>query len=129
MEDSPSPSLHNNDGESKLLPDGNSDPGVARFVGLMKQLQAGASGTGLITLTSGDNFLASQELGVSLGREGPLYDSIALSGIYDAMALGNHDFDLGPEVTRPVRERLFAAGHVPLRQRGLLGRTRPAGAW
>ena len=91
--------LHNNDGESKLLPDGNADPGVARFVAVMKQLQASASGTGLVTLTSGDNFLASQELGVSLGREGPLYDSIALSGIYDAMALGNHDFDLGPEVT------------------------------
>ncbi|MDE0234275.1 MAG: hypothetical protein OXM62_04655, partial [bacterium] len=78
--------LHNNDGESKLLPDENADPGVARFVTLMKQLQADASGTGLVTLTSGDNFLASQELGVSLGREGPLYDSIALSGIYDAMA-------------------------------------------
>ena len=91
--------LHNNDGESKLLPDENSDPGVARFVALMKQLQADASGAGVITLTSGDNFLASQELGVSLGREGPLYDSIALSGVYDAMALGNHDFDLGPEFT------------------------------
>ncbi|MDE0168876.1 MAG: 5'-nucleotidase C-terminal domain-containing protein [bacterium] len=91
--------LHNNDGESKLLPDDDSDPGVARFVALMKQLQAGAAGDGVVTLTSGDNFLASQELGVSLGREGPLYDSIALSGLYDAMALGNHDFDLGPEVT------------------------------
>ena len=90
--------LHNNDGESKLLPN-DSDPGVARFVALMKQLQADASGTGLVTLTSGDNFRASQELGVSLAREGALYDSIALSGIYDAMALGNHDFDLGPEVT------------------------------
>lgn len=91
--------LHNNDGESKLLPDEDSDPGVARFVALMKQLQAGAAGTGVITLTSGDNFLASQEFGVSLAREGPLYDSVALSGIYDAMALGNHDFDMGPEVT------------------------------
>ena len=91
--------LHNNDGESKLLPDDGSDPGVARFVALMKQLQAGASGTGVVTLTSGDNFLASQEFGVSLAREGPLYDSIALSGVYDAMALGNHDFDMGPEVT------------------------------
>ena len=89
--------LHNNDGESKLLPDEGSDPGVARFVALMKQLQAGASGAGVITLTSGDNFLASQELGVSLSREGPIYDSIALSGVYDAMALGNHDFDLGPD--------------------------------
>ena len=91
--------LHNNDGESKLLPDDGSDPGVARFVALMKQLQAGAEGAGVLTLTSGDNFLASQEFGVSLAREGPLYDSVALSGVYDAMALGNHDFDMGPEVT------------------------------
>ncbi len=90
--------LHNNDGESKLLPDDSSDPGVARFVTLMKQLKAGSSSTGVLTLTSGDNFLASQEMGVSLAREGPLFDSIALSGVYDAMALGNHDFDLGPEV-------------------------------
>ena len=91
--------LHNNDGESKLLPDDDSDPGVARFVALMKQLQADAAGDGVVTLTSGDNFLASQEFGVSLAREGALYDSIALSGVYDAMALGNHDFDMGPEVT------------------------------
>ena len=91
--------LHNNDGESKLLPDEGSDPGVARFVALMKRLQAIAADEAVVTLTSGDNFLASQEFGVSLAREGPLYDSIALSGIYDAMALGNHDFDMGPEVT------------------------------
>ena len=92
--------LHNNDGESKLLPDEGSDPGVARFVALTKQLQGDAASDGVITLTSGDNFLASQEFSVSLGREGErLYDSIALSGVYDAMALGNHDFDMGPEVT------------------------------
>ena len=92
--------LHNNDGESKLLENRDSAfPGVARFAALMKQLQSQADG-GVITLTSGDNFLASQELGVSLARENaPLYDSVALSGLYDAMALGNHDFDLGPEVT------------------------------
>ena len=91
--------LHNNDGESKLLPDDGSDPGVARFVALIRQLQATAAGDAVVTLTSGDNFLASQEFGVSLAREGPLYDSVALSGVYDAMALGNHDFDMGPEVT------------------------------
>ena len=93
--------LHNNDGESKLLPDEDSGyPGVARFATAVKSMQAAAveAGAGVITLTSGDNFLASQELGVSLAREGALYDSIALSGLYDAMALGNHDFDLGPEV-------------------------------
>ena len=94
--------LHNNDGESKLLPDEDSGyPGVARFAAQMKLMQAAAAetGSGVVTLTSGDNFLASQELNVSLARDGALYDSIALSGLYDAMALGNHDFDFGPEVT------------------------------
>ncbi len=94
--------LHNNDGESKLLPDEDAGiPGVARFAAQMKAMQAtaAATGSGVVTLTSGDNFLASQELNVSLARDGALYDSIALSGLYDAMALGNHDFDLGPEVT------------------------------
>jgi len=93
--------LHNNDGESKLLPDVESGfPGVSRFVAAMRELQAAAAEAGpAVTLTSGDNFLASLELGVSLDREGPMYDSVALSGIYDAMALGNHDFDFGPDVT------------------------------
>ena len=101
--------LHNNDGESKLLPDEDSSyPGVARFAALMKQLQAEASGGGVITLTAGDNHLASRELNASLDREGPPYDSIALSGLYDAMALGNHDFDLGPEFAAR-----FIAGFSP----------------
>ena len=94
--------LHNNDGESKLLPDEDSGfPGVARFATQVKLMQAAAeaAGSGVVTLTSGDNFLASQELGISLARDGALYDSVALSGLYDAMALGNHDFDFGPEVT------------------------------
>ena len=92
--------LHNNDGESKLLPDVESGfPGVAAFVAQMRELQAAAASDGpVVTLTSGDNFLASLEFGVSLDREGPMYDSVALSGLYDAMALGNHDFDFGPEV-------------------------------
>lgn len=92
--------LHNNDGESKLLPDQEAGfPGVARFATFLKGRQAAAAeaGNGVITLTSGDNFLASQELAISLDREGPWYDAVALSGLYDAMALGNHDFDFGPE--------------------------------
>ena len=94
--------LHNNDGESKLLPDEDAGfPGVARFATQVKLMQAAAAaaGSGVVTLTSGDNFLASQELGISLARDGALYDSVALGGLYDAMALGNHDFDFGPEVT------------------------------
>ena len=69
--------LHNNDGESKLLPDEGSDPGVARFVALMKQLQSGASGDGVVTLTSGDKlprlpgvrrFAGAGRTAVRLGR-------------------------------------------------------------
>ncbi len=91
--------LHNNDGESKLLEDADSGyPGAARFATKMKELQAQAGGA-VLSVTSGDNFLASQEFGVSLARDGALFDSVALSGLYDAMALGNHDFDFGPDVT------------------------------
>jgi len=92
--------LHNNDGESNLLPDPESgDPGVARFVATLKQLQADAAGDGTITLTSGDNFLASKEFSASRRNGTPYYDTLALNGLYDAMALGNHDFDFGPDVT------------------------------
>jgi len=101
--------LHNNDGESNLLPDPDSgDPGIARFVATLKLLQANANGDGVITLTSGDNFLASKEFSASLEKGTPYYDSIALSGLYDAMALGNHDFDFGPDITEA-----FVAGFDP----------------
>ncbi len=91
--------LHNNDGESKLLhnPD-RGFPGVARFVTAMRNLQEGATTDGVLTVTAGDNFLASKEWNVSLERGAPFYDSIALSGLYDAMAVGNHDMDFGPDV-------------------------------
>ena len=91
--------LHNNDGESRLLPDADSGaPGIARFIATLKQLQTDAASDGVVTLTSGDNFLASKEFSASLANGTPYYDSIALSGVYDAMALGNHDFDFGPDV-------------------------------
>ena len=119
--------LHNNDGESKLLPNEESGfPGIARFVTAMKNLKTASAGAeitslcsageaafecspasatvdGVITLTSGDNFLASKEFNTSISRNeadgSRYYDAIALSGIYDALALGNHDFDFGPDVT------------------------------
>lgn len=91
--------LHNNDGESKLLADADSEfPGIARFVQALKDKQAASTADGVITLTSGDNFLASKEFNASIDKGAPYYDSIALSGLYDVMALGNHDFDFGPDV-------------------------------
>ena len=116
--------LHNNDGESKLLPALDLGyPGVATFVERLKSLQAEA-GEAVITLTSGDNFRASLELAVSLARSGPLYDSVALSGLYDAMALGNHDFDLGPEVTARFIEGFEPA--VPFLSANLDASSEPA---
>ncbi len=91
--------LHNNDGESKLLPNAEGGyPGIARFVTALKGLQEGAETDGVVTLTSGDNFLASKEFNISVAKGAPFYDSIALSGLYDAMAVGNHDMDFGPDV-------------------------------
>lgn len=90
--------LHNNDGESHLLPNEEDGyPGVARFVTVLKELQAESDAT--LTLTSGDNFLASKEFSAAKNNGVPYYDAIALSGLYDAMALGNHDFDFGPDIT------------------------------
>jgi 2',3'-cyclic-nucleotide 2'-phosphodiesterase (5'-nucleotidase family) len=108
--------LHNNDGETKLLPQivtvgGQQQTygGVARFATLVDTLraqattgarQAGRSGKrGEIMLSSGDNFLAGPQFNASLDKGVPFYDSIAMSLIgYDAVAIGNHEFDFGPDV-------------------------------
>jgi 5'-nucleotidase len=52
-------------------------------------------------LSSGDNFLAGPEFNASLqlppGQ--PFYDAVAVDLIgYDALAIGNHEFDFGPDV-------------------------------
>ena len=96
--------LHNNDGESQLI-DAGSDledfGGIARFATLSNNLrkQALRQGSGVITVTSGDNFLAGPEWNASLEKGVPFYDGIGLSAIpYDAMIIGNHDFDFGPDI-------------------------------
>jgi 5'-nucleotidase len=102
--------LHTNDVESALLPAG-AVGGVARFTTVVKQQQAAAmdyvppvtpTGTlqrGLLTLSSGDNFLAGMPFKASLDKGPPYYDTLALEEIgFDAIGLGNHDFDFGPDV-------------------------------
>jgi 5'-nucleotidase len=50
-------------------------------------------------VSSGDNFLAGPEFNASLEKGVPYYDGIALDLIgYDALAIGNHEFDFGPDV-------------------------------
>lgn len=100
--------LHNNDGESLLLhaPGQPDFGGVARFATLVNDLKQQAESTKqpgtkqlVVLLSSGDNFLAGPEFLTSLRKGIPYYDSIAMNQIgYDAIGLGNHDFDFGPEV-------------------------------
>ena len=103
--------LHNNDGESALLPrtvDDNGEQreygGVARFAALVKQQKeealssAGDVQHAVVMLSSGDNFLAGPIFNVSQEKGVPYYDAIAMSRIgYDAICIGNHDFDFGPQ--------------------------------
>jgi 2',3'-cyclic-nucleotide 2'-phosphodiesterase (5'-nucleotidase family) len=104
--------LHNNDGESRLIDAGGDLTdfgGVARFATKVDELRREANKLkrqgkkASVLISSGDNFLAGPELNASfVNNEAtgePYYDSIALSMIgYDAMTIGNHEFDFGPDV-------------------------------
>jgi 2',3'-cyclic-nucleotide 2'-phosphodiesterase (5'-nucleotidase family) len=103
--------LHNNDGESRLTgaPGQPLYGGIARFATVVDNLRQQAlskppgmphlAKRGVVLLSSGDNFLAGAEFQASLTKGPPFFDSIGLDDIgYDAMALGNHEFDFGPEV-------------------------------
>ena len=104
--------LHNNDGESQVIDAGagvlEDFGGAARFKTVVDNLkweaihgpwtQRGAK-RGVVMLSSGDNFIAGPEFNASLVNGVPFYDTIAMELIgYDAVSLGNHDFDFGPDV-------------------------------
>lgn len=104
--------LHNNDGESRLLNAGSGLEdfgGVARFKVVVDELKRGAlngrpplaqrgAKRGALMLSSGDNFLPGPEFNVSIAGGVPFLDTIALDAIgYDAIVIGNHDFDFGPD--------------------------------
>ena len=100
--------LHNNDGESKYLV-GDSIAnygGITRFKTVLDRLRSEADAIadinhGTVTVSSGDNFLAGLNLRASFQRfdagNGPFYDSDAMAALgYDAVTIGNHEFDFGP---------------------------------
>jgi 5'-nucleotidase len=112
--------LHNNDGESELLPDGDVG-GVARFKTVVDREKSAAiqggkgkkSKRGVIMVSSGDNFLASPAFTASL-NDGVFYDALALDMIgYDAIDLGNHDFDFGPDLLAEFITTGFANPGTP----------------
>jgi 5'-nucleotidase len=103
--------LHNNDGESKYIV-GDSIAGyggITRFKTILDRLRAEAAtdvvpagiDKGTLTVSSGDNFLAGLNLRASFQRldsgAGPFYDSDAIASLgYDAVTIGNHEYDFGP---------------------------------
>ena len=91
--------MHNNDGESELLDD-DGVGGVARFKTVLDDIRADAAAhdVGTLLLSSGDNFLAGPEFNASQ-ELGTWFDPVALEAFdYDAVDIGNHDFDFGPDV-------------------------------
>lgn len=104
--------LHGNDPESALL-HASADPdfgGAARYTTLLHQLRdsensgtgAGAdeaADRGVVTVNSGDMYLPGPEFAASQEEGAPFYDVIAASHAkYDAVSMGNHEFDFGPDL-------------------------------
>jgi 5'-nucleotidase/UDP-sugar diphosphatase len=102
--------LHNNDGETALLPIATGPAagaaGIAKFVTVVNQQKAAALinpgdalARGVVMISSGDNSLPGANFNANDTRPAgtPLYDTRAFQLIgYDAITLGNHDFDNGP---------------------------------
>lgn len=60
---------------------------------------AQAGKRGVITLSGGDNFLAGPEFAASLENGVPHYDALAAKAMkFDISAIGNHEFDFGPDI-------------------------------
>lgn len=84
--------LHTNDTHSNLFPFGSQKEhgGIARMSTLIKQLRA--ANENVLTLHGGDVFVGTFAFNKYLG-----YPELKImEGLYDAMALGNHELDLGP---------------------------------
>ena len=104
--------LHGNDPESALL-NAPADPdfgGAARYTTLLNELrdaenagdeaEDGEAGEhGVVAVNSGDMYLPGPEFSASQEDGAPFYDAIATSHAeYDAISMGNHEFDLGPDL-------------------------------
>ena len=92
---------------------------------------AGGANKGTVFISSGDNFLAGLNLRASFQRFdaglGPFYDSQAIDALgYDAVTIGNHEYDFGPgRLAEFIGLSRVAVHH---RQHGLQRRADPADA-
>jgi 5'-nucleotidase len=94
--------LHNSDGESAMLADDYSGS-IAQFAAVVSNLRSEGGEENTLLFSSGDNFLAGAQYQVSEGR----LEARALNLMsYDATAIGNHEFDFGPDAFENFAERL-----------------------
>lgn len=103
--------LHNNDGESSLLPLTNAVDaggesiqvpigGIAAYKAVVDRESAAAraAGNALLNVYAGDAYLPSATFVCSRIEGNPLFDAVAQNAIsYDAHIIGNHEFDSNPD--------------------------------
>ena len=92
--------LHANDAE-KLMPTtlGNGIyGGAALFVSTMKELRSefNSKGHGVLSISAGDNLMPGRELSASTL---PLFSHFMDQAGFEFAAIGNHEFDAGPDTT------------------------------
>ncbi|MFL2912127.1 MAG: choice-of-anchor I family protein [Opitutales bacterium] len=92
--------LHANDAE-KLMPTtlgSGSYGGAALFVSKMRELRSeyGSKGHGILSVSAGDNLMPGRELSASTL---PLFSHFMDQAGFEFAAIGNHEFDAGPDTT------------------------------
>jgi 5'-nucleotidase / UDP-sugar diphosphatase len=98
--------LHDNDTHSQLYPFGPNDTlgGLSRRATLIRAMRALHSNS--LVVNVGDVFVGSTGFNKFFG-----YPELKLmESLYDAMAVGNHEFDLGPDVLTGILSGVFAGG-------------------
>ena len=105
--------LHTNDTHSHLYPFGhrNRCGGIAKMSHLIKVLKRKNNwrGRSVITLNSGDVFVGTFAFNKYLGYA----ELKIMEGLYDVMALGNHEFDLGVDNLTGILSGVFS-GDAPV---------------
>jgi 5'-nucleotidase/UDP-sugar diphosphatase len=98
--------LHTNDTHSTLFSFGPMDSwgGIARMSAKIKELKQDSLNT--LVLNSGDVFVGTFEFNKYLGFP----ELKIMEGLYDAMCLGNHEFDLGLDALLGVLSGQIAGG-------------------
>lgn len=104
--------LHNNDGESALLPLTNAVEvdgvmvevpvaGIATFKAVVDReiAQARGAGNAVLAVYAGDAYLSSSAFLCGQREGAPFFDAVAQGAVpYDAHVIGNHEFDSTPDV-------------------------------